>query len=316
MPTRVLIIGGGGEEDGVAKRATGRALLWGLEQRGVRAVVHDPRKASPPDLPAYDVVLCWSYIVFRSPDYVRGALELEERAQGLGVPVVNGVRHCTARHSFFLETWREGGVACASCQSFHDFEELRLEYPLILRRDGVHQGRDVYLVRSPEQAREKICEHKENPDKAALDLAVEYVDARDENGYYNKYRSFVLGERIVPAHVFLSEHWLVNYGHLLSNEVAGRYSRDFLHGGEPNPDVVLAAARLTGSDIVALDYARRADGSYVFWEANRHFLLFEDYDKDLGSGFGTAMSVDAQARRKMVEGLGLALADLVIERAR
>ena len=41
--------------------------------------------------------------------------------------------------------------------------------------------------------------------------------------------------------------------------------------GEEAPDVLRQAVRSLGLDYAAVDYATRADGSVVLWEANPHF---------------------------------------------
>ena len=315
MSTKVLIIGSDREEDGVRQRTAGRALLWGFEQHGIDWDIHQPRTAPFPDLRSYDAILCWSYMVYRlSNDYIPGAQEIEAHARSLDIPVINSVERCAAGHSFFLETWRAHGIYCARSQRFKSFNDIRLDYPLLLRRDGVHQGKDFFLAQTPEEARELIQARQKDGAQENLNLAIEFVDVRDEHGYYNKYRSFVVGDEVIPAHVFVSKHWLVNYGEFVDNDLAVRSGQDFMQHGERNKAEVLAAARLTGSDVLALDYAKRADGRYVFWEANRHFLTLEDYGETPNESFLNATGVDADRRQKMFEALGLALSDLVIER--
>ena len=315
MPVSLLIIGSRRKTDGVRKRLAGRALLWGLEQREIRWQIYQPGTDPVPDLGEYDALLAWSFMVYRlSRAYLPVARELEAQALARGIPVINSVQRCDAPHSFFLETWREHGIPCARCQGFERVEDLELDYPLLLRRDGVHRGEDLYFVRTPEDAR-RLVRDREKDGKEPLNLAVEFVDARDRNGLYSRYRSWVVGDVIIPISVLVSDHWMVNYSHFDDDEVAARYGRDFLDRGEPNAAEVRAAARLTGSDVVALDYARCPEGRYVFWEANRHFLTLEDYGETPSGGFTRATGVDAAGRRKAFEDLGWALADLVVERA-
>ncbi len=314
MSVRILILGGEGEEDGVLKRRAGEFLLWGLRQKGVAWEVCNPAESSIPQLQAYDVILCWSYIVHHSPVFLESALNIEKMARQLGIPVINGVKNAAANHSFFMQTWHEHGLQCARCQNFDDFEELALDYPLILRRDGVHRGQDVFLVNNPVEAQRLIDARKKDKAQANLDLAIEYIDTRGADGYYRKYRSYVVGDRILPRHVFFSRHWLVNYEHLVANSDSVEANRMLVEGGEESALEVLKAARLTGSEIVALDYSKDADGRCVFWEANRHFFMIGDKGSTNTKLLEAATGQNDEQRRQSDEELGRAMAELVLER--
>ncbi len=303
-----------------ADRVAGRWLLHALAARGIGWQLHQPWQPLPP-LAGFDAVLCWSYRWARN-NYLYWARRAEERCAGEGLPVVNGTRHADATHSWFLTAWRQAGVACAACRRFARFGDFGLGYPLILRRDGVHQGQDVHLAGSPREARRLIEERlrdlaelppRERP-KGRLDLAVEFVDTRDPQGRYRKWRSYVIGGRVLPRMLNVSRHWLVNFGNLIEDEAAVAEDREFVRGGEPQAEQVRRAAALTGADIVALDYGRRADGSVVFWEANRHFLMLGDQGYEQPDRMAGATGRSAEERRAEDERVGLAMADLVRER--
>lgn len=318
MSISVLIVASDRKKDGVETRLAGRALLWNLEQRGIEWDVHMPRTAPIPDLRAYDAVLCWSYRIYRTRDYFLGAQEIEAKAQALGKPVINSVKRSQSRHSDFLETWRAHGIPCAKSQRFEDFEEIGLDYPMLLRRDGVHQAEDLFFVPTPEDAERVIRERKDDDTRENLDLAIEFVDVRDEHGRYNKYRSLVIGDQLIPIHALVSDHWLVNYHHaqFCDDESAARIGETFLRDGERNAAEMLAAARLTGSDILALDYAKRSDGRYVFWEANRHFLMLEDHEETQATDTYVKATGHTGGRTKVFKALGSALGDLILDRAK
>ncbi len=316
MSVSILIVGSTGEEDGVSTRLAGRALLWGLEQRGIGWDVYQPRTGPVPDLSVYDAILCWSHRIYRTDDYFFGAQEIEAQAHALGKPVINSVQRSRSRHSDFLTTWHEHGIPCARCQHFDDFEDIRMDAPMLLRRDGLHQGKDLFFAPTLREARQTIQTRQADSTKENLDLAVEFIDVRDEQGRYNKYRSLVIGERLIPYHVLVSDHWLVNYhGSFHADETAMRCGEAFVREGELNVAEVLAAARWTGADILALDYAKRPDGRYVFWEANRHFLMLEDYGENQSDEYAKATGHTGDGRDKMLEAFGLALGELVHDRA-
>ena len=314
MAHKILILCSEKKEDGVQSRHAGRLLLWGLRECGIGWDVYYPDGNNVPDLSAYSAILCWSYIHYRTPSYLEGARHLEKQAEKQGIPVINKVLHAARPHSFFLDEWQQHGIRCARCQRFSEFVEIDLEYPLIIRRDGVHKGQDVFLVQTPEEARKLIEERREDDQQSNFNLAVEFLDTCWRDGYYRKRRSYIIGQQILPRHSLLSKHWLVNLANLTANAQSVQEDQAFLRDGEENAAEVLKAARLTGSDIVALDYTQDADGRYVFWEANRHFLMIGDSAGAAVDRFAAATGRNPKDRRKIDEQLGMTMGKMVLQR--
>ncbi len=323
-PKLLLLASYATAEDLAADRVAGRLMLAGLDRRGIDWQLHQPWLPCP-DLADFDAVLCWTYR-WQVDSFPFWAGRIERQAAALGIPVVNGVERCAEPHSYFLRAWRERGVPCAAARRFAraaELDGLGLAYPLLVRRDGVHRGQDVHLVATPEEARALVAGRERDREtlrgaerpRGRFDLAIEFVDTADERGVYRKWRSYVVGQRVIPRLLELSRHWLVNFGNLIEDAAAAAEDRAFVRDGDPRPDLLREAARWTGADIVALDYARRRDGGYVFWEANRHFLMLGDPGYERPERMHAATGRSPEERRAEDERLGLAIADLVIERA-
>ena len=319
MSVQLLIVTRYDDPESLCHRVAGRQLLRGLESRSIRWQLHQPWLPDP-DLRAFDAALFWTYR-FHRKNYIFWANQLAARLRKLGIPVINSPEKTDAPHSFFLETWREHGVPCPRCQSFRSFEHSEIGYPLILRCDGIHMGQDVHLIDTADQARALIEERRaavlsERPRNnfREYNLAIEFVDTSDSQGIFRKWRSVVIGDTIIPRHLLLSRHWLVNFGNLVSGPEAEAEDRRFMAEGEAQPDLVRQAARLTGADIVALDYGKFPDGRYVFWEANRHFLLLGDTGYEEPEKFQAATGRNTEEREAQDETIGLAMADLVLSR--
>jgi hypothetical protein len=320
MTARVLVVASYESPEEMDDRVAGRQMLRGLDRRGLSWRLHQPWLPDP-DLDGFDAVLFWSYRWQRN-NYLYYARKLEQRARARGLPVINSVERADAPHSWFLKTWREHGVSCARCQRFAYYQDFDLSYPLLIRRDGVHMGQDLHRVPTPEAARALIdgrlrdlaeLPRRERP-KGKFDLAIEFVDTGDERGIYRKWRSYVIGSRVIPRLLSLSHGWLVNFGHLIESAEAMEEDRVFVKGGEPRADMLREAARWTGADIVALDYAKRRDGTYIFWEANRHFLMLGDKGYEQPEKMQAATGRSPEEREAEDELVGLAVADLVLER--
>ncbi len=293
-----------------------RWLLTGLDQRGVQWEIHQPWKPRT-DLERFDVVLCWTYY-WRHHDYISWALEMKGRCEELGIPVVNDPRHADAKHSFFLKTWQAHGLPCARCQEFTRPEEITLDYPLILRRDGIHRGNDVALAKDAGEGRElieaRLADPRPHEDGGAgepFDLAVEFIDTRWSDGYYRKWRSYVVGERVIPRQMEISESWLVNLCNEGVLDATRAEDQAFIRDGEPQAALLRRAAELSGAEISALDYSRRDNGDLVLWEANRHWRMAGDQKTAPVEYFEQITGRSAEAENLL---LGLAMADLVIHR--
>ena len=290
---------------GFQRHVYSRKLLWGLEDRGIDWQLHRPWKVPGPEPADFDAVLSWGYGWKLRRRFLPSCGRFEERCRARGVPVINSIRTFSMAHTRYLDLWRLRGIPCAAYQHFSAVDEITLPYPLILRRDETHMGRDMHLVRSPEEARRVVRRRRrELGAEQELDLALEFVDTRRDDGYTYVRRCHVVGDRVFPGHQLRSKSPFVNFTDATLNLETCRLDGRFLARGEDDPEVLRRAARVIDRDIVALDYARRGDGSLVFWEANCH-------PKTAGDGMASWLE-----ERESDDRHGEAVADLVLLRAR
>ena len=78
---------------------------------------------------------------------------------------------------------------------------------------------------------------------------------------------------MIPRQVQLSKTWKVNLDEAEPSEQAVEENRQLISQGEPHAGLVALSAKALGYDIIALDYSKKPDGSYVFWEVIRNFDL-------------------------------------------
>ncbi|HVV45627.1 MAG TPA: hypothetical protein VHC72_10485, partial [Bryobacteraceae bacterium] len=98
---------------------------------------------------------------------------------------------------------------------------------------------------------------------------VEFVETRTVDDYYCKWRAYVVGDEVIPAHFMRSRTPFVNYKDAALWAGTRGADEAFRQKGEPRPELLIAAARAAGCDILTLDYSIKRDGTYVFWEGNR-----------------------------------------------
>lgn len=195
--------------------------------------------------------------------------------------------------------WKEAGVPCAGCVPFADRAGLEraigaLRFPVIVRADLLHTQQLTFLCTTPEEVR-RI------PDQLfpAPGLVLEFIDSRASYRaaapesiwarYYHRCRAYVFGRHVAQGAIYFSESPIV----ASSTSVWARYKgcRPWLEplallrpdhhrtiaadvawgrGPSPRPDLLRRAANVLGLEFGALDFARHADGSLVFWELNPH----------------------------------------------
>lgn len=142
--------------------------------------------------------------------------------------------------------------------------------PVLLRSPGFHTGEHFEFVARAEDLAAAV----ERLPGAEL-LAIEYVDVRDANGNFRKYRVMFVDGRLYPAHLALSSAWKVHYFSAEMTDRADHRAREaaFLADmpGVLGAPAIAALERVR--DALALDYggvdfALDAAGRLVVFEAN------------------------------------------------
>lgn len=296
----VLVLTPFRSRQGFRSLRAGGVLLDALKQRGIRVELHQPWL--PIDLDPFDAVLCWTYR-HTWHNFLFYSKALEDRCSERSLPVLNSAHRFNYRHSRDLGTWLEAGLPCARHQRFKYLADLTLPYPLILRRDGLHQGLGMTRVSNPQEAAAAADAFRRSAPGKTLDLAIEHIDTRWPDGFYRKRRCYVVGDQVIPAHALRSEHWVVNFGSVSGTAASFREHRAFLQEGEPLAPWLRRACRALGADWAAVDYSPTPDGGVVLWEANRNPRMWGD------EGYPPGRPRSSERR------YGLAIADLAIRRA-
>jgi len=258
-------------------RVDNRTLLWGLDQANIDWELSIPWQPLP-ELAQFDGAFSTLYApLFRN--FIYYCKTAEQKCLEAGVPVINSCANYSPPHSFFLKQWKEAGIPCARYEFFRDFDTVSLKYPMILRVDGVHRGLNMYFVSNKEEAMQAINYQNElhvryfpsREGPKPLNIAIEFVDTVCKDGFYEKKRCYVIGDKIIAAHCLRSRTRFVNYKDSLLDPATCAVDREYTLHEEftDDYDLVMRAAKATGIDIITLDYSIRQDGEYIFWEGNR-----------------------------------------------
>jgi len=100
-------------------------------------------------------------------------------------------------------------------------------------------------------------------------VLTEFIDVRNDDGLYRKYRHVSFGRWGVPRHLIVSPCWEVRPKDRVLTEATRNEELEFVHRESRPYETVLEQARLAlGFDIGAFDFSYDATGALVLWEVN------------------------------------------------
>jgi len=136
-----------------------------------------------------------------------------------------------------------------------------VRFPVFLRLEAGAQWQKIPLLRD---RREYEAALAATGYRDGL-LAVEFCDTRDDKGIYRKYGAFVLGDRIVPRHLYFSRDWMVKTTDLTSDE---QLAEEVAYvESNPHAGALQEICRLAHIGYGRIDYAIH-DGCLQVWEIN------------------------------------------------
>lgn len=85
----------------------------------------------------------------------------------------------------------------------------QVRYPVFIRNELDHCGPVSGLIHNESELQNQLKTAKPKRPAPFSPMVVEYCDARTTDGRYHKYGAFYLGNKVVPRHLFFSNHWMV-----------------------------------------------------------------------------------------------------------
>jgi hypothetical protein len=270
LTMRVLVVTAFQNKTEFIQVAANRVLAEGLDAAtNLDWNVYAPWNESP-SLNGIDMVLSWPYQAYRNR-FIHHGLHFECMCQSHGIPIVNSLHHFHVRHSVALNVWARNNICCPPFQLFQQVDEITLEYPLIIRTDGVHRGENMFRVNNHDEAADKVDKSQYNPEYPPINMAVKFLDTRKSQQYYRRWHSYVIGDQVLPRQLVISDSWNVHLSNAVNCEWAHQENAQFIASQDPNAQLLVQAARVIGADIAAIDYSYLPNGNIILWEANRRF---------------------------------------------
>jgi hypothetical protein len=154
------------------------------------------------------------------------------------------------------------------------------KFPLLLRAPGFHMGEFFVKADSPDQLPAALAQLPGAGRPEAELLAIEYMDARGDDGYCRKYRVMMIDGQLYPVHLAISPHWKIHY---FSSDMADQSDHrveeeKFLADmpGVLGPKTMESLRMLQsalGLDYGGVDFAVGPNGEILLFEANATMVV-------------------------------------------
>lgn len=184
------------------------------------------------------------------------------RSPGAFLPLNHPTRH-VSRFDLLRRFHTEG------LNDFNVYRACDLDqasYPIFLRYEDRHIGSLTPLLKSQAEAEDRITSLAAQGEDLDRMIAVEFVDTSDSTGLFRKYGAFRIAGRVVPRHMFASDHWEVKID--TNNKSPFRRREEYAYlRNNPHEHAVMDAFEAAGLTYGRIDYAMK-DGRLQVWEIN------------------------------------------------
>lgn len=201
---------------------------------------------------------CFADLEILTPDERERAVALSREVAARG-PRLNDPEQWLGRYAL-LRTLRRHGS--------NRFDVHRVgeppRFPVFLRGEHDHDGSRTPLLRTQAELCRALLEAGDDT------LVVEFCDTADGAGVYRKYGAFVVGDRVLPRHLFFSRGWVVKEWDLLDDAMLLE-ERRYLETN-PHEQALREVAAIAGIRYGRIDYGL-LDGSVQVFEINTNPVL-------------------------------------------
>ncbi len=140
-------------------------------------------------------------------------------------------------------------------------------WPVFIREENEHTQNLTELLHTPEELDAAVADMYEKGYSREDKLVVEFCDTRDDDGLFYKYGAFLIGERLIPRHIFASRHWMIAHpDYSLKTPEVLEKERRYVEAN-PHESELREIFRRARIDYGRIDYSMLGDRLQV-WEIN------------------------------------------------
>ena len=148
-------------------------------------------------------------------------------------------------------------------------------FPVFLRSENDHRGNLTPVLQTVEELEGAIAEMFRLGQSRENKLIVEFCNTADANGGFRKYSAFIVGDRIIPRHLFFSQNWMIKTPGSPNEEMVA----EELHYLQTNPhrQQLREIFQLARIEYGRIDYGM-LNGVPQIWEINTNpwIMSYED----------------------------------------
>lgn len=153
-----------------------------------------------------------------------------------------------------------------------------VRFPVFIRDENLHGQMHTKLLRDPEalrQAAEAALSRGENRERQII---AEYCDTSDRDGLFRKYSVFVIGDEIIPRHIFFGREWLVKIDSAHTDQEKLLEEEKVFVRDNPHRDIFKKIFHDARIQYGRVDYGM-LDGMPQIWEINTNPTVISDPKK-------------------------------------
>jgi len=158
-----------------------------------------------------------------------------------------------------------------------DCLEGGLRFPVFVRYEKQHTGPLTPLLRDEKELRRALRYLRLRGHRPSRLLVVEFCDGSDPNGIFRKYAAFLVGDRVLPRHLFFNREWMIKEGGPMDmapmDPALEAEKMEYLYGN-PHERWIKDVFGLAGLDFGRIDYGRSGDSLQV-WEINSNPTIMD-----------------------------------------
>lgn len=174
-----------------------------------------------------------------------------------------------------LRTLYEHGLNKAN---IYKLTECRMpqNFPVFIRGENDHDGSRTSLLVSSEELEKAIQEIFQTGKSRENKVITEFCDTSDDQGIFRKYSAMIVGDKVIPRHVFFGKKWMLKAPKFLDESLIleeQKYVENNPHEVELSKIFKLARIQYGRVDYGLLN------GTIQVWEINTNPMTLSDSDR-------------------------------------
>jgi hypothetical protein len=170
-----------------------------------------------------------------------------------------------------------------------------IRLPVFLHGEHDHLGRRSDLLHTREELEAALETLQRSGERLDAQLVTEFCDTRDADGIYRKYAAFIVGDTILPRHLFFEQDWQVKKARLITDAFV-REERSYVDTN-PHEKRLREIFALACINYGRIDYSLQG-GEIQVWEINTNPVITFSPRRDARDAGASALLARVTGRHR------------------